>query len=353
MQMRTSRPMPHRCALMPSAVLRRPAGALIGARWAGWSCALVAPAIRCPPACLACPLQPHVRAAIEAIRADTSQYERYAADPQILAVLQVRCLSGYPRAHLGWGHQCDCGCWVSRPTAPLAAPARAACPQKMRRLHSVAQANGQRTVSIEDMLAQPGYQQRDAERQLAIEAACAAHLAAAAAAAACEPGSDAKAAAEAAFQAAFQEAKDAAGAGMAGKTGDGAAAAKLAGSGTGSKPSATSLLRQRAGGGTSSARVSAADAAAAGELEKRERARGPEAEDADVPEWMRGEFSWKVGPPALMGPRLHAGGMGCLPGGCTPPEQLPGSCRQRPARLMPPRPLLLLSPLPLLLLPPP
>lgn len=57
--------------------------------------------------------QPHVRAAIDAIRADTSKYERYTADLVILAVLQ-----------------------------------------KMRRLHSVAQANGQRTVSIDDMLAQ-------------------------------------------------------------------------------------------------------------------------------------------------------------------------------------------------------
>lgn len=35
------------------------------------------------------PLQPHVRQAIDAIRADTSKYERYAADPQILAVLQA------------------------------------------------------------------------------------------------------------------------------------------------------------------------------------------------------------------------------------------------------------------------
>lgn len=35
------------------------------------------------------PLQPRVREAIDAIRADTSKYERYAADPQILAVLQA------------------------------------------------------------------------------------------------------------------------------------------------------------------------------------------------------------------------------------------------------------------------
>lgn len=35
------------------------------------------------------PLQPRVREAIDAIRADTSKYERYAADPQILTVLQA------------------------------------------------------------------------------------------------------------------------------------------------------------------------------------------------------------------------------------------------------------------------
>lgn len=40
---------------------------------------------------LAAPLlQPRVREAIDAIRADTGKYEHYAADPQILAVLQVR-----------------------------------------------------------------------------------------------------------------------------------------------------------------------------------------------------------------------------------------------------------------------
>lgn len=73
--------------------------------------------------------QPRVREAIDAIRADTSEYERYAADPQILAVLQ-----------------------------------------KMRRLHSVAQANGQRTVNIDVMLAQPGQERKDEERQVAMEA---------------------------------------------------------------------------------------------------------------------------------------------------------------------------------------
>ena len=36
--------------------------------------------------------QPRVREAIDAIRADTGKYEHYAADPQILAVLQVRCI---------------------------------------------------------------------------------------------------------------------------------------------------------------------------------------------------------------------------------------------------------------------
>ena len=35
-------------------------------------------------------------------------------------------------------------------------PLRLLLPQKMRRMHGVAQANGQRTVGIEDMLAQVG-----------------------------------------------------------------------------------------------------------------------------------------------------------------------------------------------------
>jgi len=44
-------------------------------------------------------MQPRVREAIDAIRADTSKYEHYAADPQILAVLQVRL--GWPEGSFG------------------------------------------------------------------------------------------------------------------------------------------------------------------------------------------------------------------------------------------------------------
>ena len=39
------------------------------------------------------PLQARVREAIDSIRADTGKYEHYAADPQVLAVLQVRARS--------------------------------------------------------------------------------------------------------------------------------------------------------------------------------------------------------------------------------------------------------------------
>ncbi|KAL4419788.1 hypothetical protein ABPG75_006886 [Micractinium tetrahymenae] len=203
--------------------------------------------------------RPHVRKAIDAICADTSKYERFAADPQILTVLQ-----------------------------------------KMRRLHSVAQANGQRTISIDDMLTQPGQEKKDAERQLAIEATCAAHLAAAAAATAA-PAGQAEAAAKAAFDAAFQRAKDETagkagsgkGAAAAAATASGGAAAKLAAAGS----SAASLLRQRlnaVGGGSgaaASSRQEQARAEAAGQvLEEQERR--PD-EEEDLPEWLRGGFTWK------------------------------------------------------------
>lgn len=140
---------------------------------------------------------------------------------------------------------------------------------------------------------QPGQDKKDAERQLAIEATCAAHLAAAAAAAAA-PAGQAEAAAKAAFDAAFQRAKEeAAGKGAPGK----ATAAAATGEGD-TEPadaggSAASLLRQRlkaVGGGS---RQDAAQAEAAGQvLEQQERR--PD-EDEDVPEWMRGGFTWKVG----------------------------------------------------------
>ena len=126
-------------------------------------------------------LQAHVREAIDAIRADTSKWDRYAADPQILAVLQVcNCTADVPLVHR------RCPAETTRPTRPLMPallklcfslacvylalgltllsscplplplPHRGHPPQKMRRLHGVAQANGQRTVDIESMLAQVG-----------------------------------------------------------------------------------------------------------------------------------------------------------------------------------------------------
>ncbi|KAI3425195.1 hypothetical protein D9Q98_008964 [Chlorella vulgaris] len=210
--------------------------------------------------------QSHVREAIDAIRADTSKYERYAANPQILSVLQ-----------------------------------------KMRRMHGVAQANGQRTVEIEGMLAKPGWEQRDSERRLAIEAACSAHLAAAAAAAATVEGASAEEAAKAAYEAAFQKAKEAASgsasaaaAAEAKKAAEaetatkGAVATKLAAAGT----SATSMLRQRmagggggGGGAGGGAGASTAVGDAAGrEIEEREKKAD---EDDDLPEYMKGGFSWK------------------------------------------------------------
>ncbi|PRW33536.1 Cellulose synthase [Chlorella sorokiniana] len=201
--------------------------------------------------------QARVREAIDSIRADTGKYEHYAADPQVLAVLQ-----------------------------------------KMRRIHGVAQANGQRTVGIEDMLAKPGQAKQDEERQLAIEAGCNAHLAAAAAAAACGAGEDAAAAAKAAFDAAFAAAKEAAlQKWQAAKSSDGAEAgsgggqsAKLAAA----EGSAASILRRRGGqsAGAAAGGREAEDEAAAKELEERERRKEAE-EDENVPEWMRGEFSWR------------------------------------------------------------
>lgn len=149
---------------------------------------------------------------------------------------------------------------------------------------------------------QPGQEKKDAERQVAIEATCTAHLAAAAAAAAA-PAGQAEAAAKEAFDAAFQRAKEEAAGkdssaqgAVAAPTADaGAVGAKLADAGS----SAASLLRNRlkaVGGGsgaTGSSRQEQARAEAAGQvLEQQERR--PD-EDEDVPEWLRGGFSWKVG----------------------------------------------------------
>lgn len=156
---------------------------------------------------------------------------------------------------------------------------------------------------------QPGWEQRDSERRLAIEAACSAHLAAAAAAAATVEGASAEEAAKAAYEAAFQKAKEAASnsasaaaAAEAKKAAEaetatkGAVATKLAAAGT----SATSMLRQRmagggggGGGAGGGAGASTAVGDAAGrEIEEREKKAD---EDDDLPEYMKGGFSWKVG----------------------------------------------------------
>ena len=108
-------------------------------------------------------LQAHVRQAIDAIRGDTSRYEQYAADPRVLAVLQVHgtaracaaaATAAVARAEGGW-----C-CYYSSHSPCINPHQLCLClvlpVQKMRRLHGVAQANGQRTVSLEDMAAQVG-----------------------------------------------------------------------------------------------------------------------------------------------------------------------------------------------------
>lgn len=149
---------------------------------------------------------------------------------------------------------------------------------------------------------QPGQEKKDAERQLAIEAACAAHLAAAAAAAAA-PSGQAEAAAKAAFDSALQRAKERAN--RAGDGGKSTAAAAAAPAATGAdadktvSSSAASLLRQRLSavggdkGATGRSRPEQARSEAAGHvLEQREQR--PD-EEADLPEWMRGGFTWKVG----------------------------------------------------------
>jgi hypothetical protein len=50
-------------------------------------------------------MQPHVRAAIDAIRAKPSLYERHAADPVVLAVLQVQGRGVGCGGAVVWGQQ--------------------------------------------------------------------------------------------------------------------------------------------------------------------------------------------------------------------------------------------------------
>ena len=133
-------------------------------------------------------------------------------------------------------------------------------------------------------------------RTRCLQAGCSAHLAATAAAAACAADEDPAAAAQAAFDAAFAEAKEAAVKQKRGGTEAGAGGAKLAGAGG----PAASVLRQRGGkqggsGPSSGAQAAAGDEAAGRALEEEEERRQADGEDANVPEWMRGEFSWKVG----------------------------------------------------------
>lgn len=168
---------------------------------------------------------------------------------------------------------------------------------------------------------QPGQEQRDAERQQAIEATCAAHLAAAAAAAASEGGGGAAAAAQAAYDSTLKAAKEAAISRAArAKTPEaapgGSGTAKV--EGVGKAAGAASILRQRIGGGSgtgggdakrgsagaksstggavgaAAAQAAAATEAAGQALEDQERRSGETEEDANLPEWMKGEFRWKV-----------------------------------------------------------
>lgn len=132
------------------------------------------------------------------------------------------------------------------------------------------------------------------------QAGCNAHLAAAAAAAACVAGEDAAAAAQAAFDAAFAAAKEAAlekkekarsGGSAKEASGEGGQSAKLAAA----EGAAASILRQRGAkpAGAAAGGRAAEDEAAARVLEERERQKEAE-EEANVPDWMRGEFSWRV-----------------------------------------------------------
>lgn len=142
----------------------------------------------------------------------------------------------------------------------------------------------------------------------AVQAGCSAHLAAAAAAAACA-AEDPAAAAQAAFDAAFAAAKEAALKQKSGGSetgGGGAAGTKPAGAGG----AGASVLRQRGGQQGGGALGGAGQAAAAGDeaagrvIEEEER-RQAAGEDANVPEWMRGEFSWRVS--RMAGPGLCVG----------------------------------------------
>jgi hypothetical protein len=186
---------------------------------------------------------PEVAAAVSAMRRDPGQYERYARDGRVVGVMA-----------------------------------------KMRRAHAVAQANGQRTVALEDMVVGvKGNAQRlaaDAQALAGLEAEYEAQVAAAAAAAAAATSSEPGAAegdAQAAYQAALRAIRDAA-----------AAPPRAAPSGAAMRP----VVRPAA---PKAAPKAAHPASRSSEIEEHpsEEEAPP---DALVPEWMVGEFSWrKVG----------------------------------------------------------
>lgn len=180
---------------------------------------------------------------MDVLRAAPSRFDEFASDPETLSVLQ-----------------------------------------KMRRMHGVAQANGQRTISLEDMLVggDGGWRQRDEQRQRALAAGLAAEAAAVAAALVAEPGSaakDAEAAHEAVLKEAVRADLDAVAA---------AAGPKL----SAPKQSRAALTRSGVLSGSTSSATSTEAAGAVLEKEE-EEARAQAAGEENMPEWMKGGFTWK------------------------------------------------------------
>eukprot|EP00887_Chlorella_sp_A99_P002976 scaffold24.g2976.t1 len=182
--------------------------------------------------------QPHVRAAIDALRADPSQYERYAADAQVSGQSNINFFI----------------CFEFELTDPGSAPEDAAHAQRFTAL----------------LLARSSTSLAEC-RQAALEAGRRAELAAAAAAAAADPGRAAEEA-EAAHAAAL---KDAA-------RGDVSAAAARSSSDKASAAAAAGPARQQR-------EAAAAGGEAAGGQARPEQG----GQDADLPEWMKGEFTWR------------------------------------------------------------
>ncbi|GAB4815982.1 hypothetical protein N2152v2_003028 [Parachlorella kessleri] len=222
--------------------------------------------------------QPHVREAIEALRKDPSKYERYAADPVTVSVLG-----------------------------------------KMRRLHGVCQANGQRTLNLDDALLKPGakYEEEDARQGAALQAQLEGQLAAAVAAAAAGEGRAVEAAAEgykAGLQAAQEEQQEKLKqrqqrgqpseaspqgsvlppkAGAASSASAASTATKPGAVAAGAAPGASSNTSVAGRSKAKRAHFADGDRAAAEEIEKLERKAGEEDDDPNLPEWMKGGFTWK------------------------------------------------------------